>query len=181
MKFIASILLLLFLNVIQLKSQSCFEMDIIILCDYSGSVLGHEKVITDALDSFAHKFKLSETTIKIGLVIFSDNGYLICPLTGNDSLLHNRINFLKKINGDGSTNMVEGFQISLDEFEKNGRKDIKQIIVIISDGAPDDTESTSNISKQIQIQDIDIVVQEIHLIFNQFHLNFAIMNLIMKI
>ena len=132
-------------------------MDIILVGDFSGSVTGYQKFITDAFSSFIEKFDLSEESTKIGIVIFSSKARTIIPLTSDKTRIANELIVLKSNIPDGTTNMTEALIHATNEIMgSNSRQGFRKMIVMFSDGSPDDRTSALETASQIKFSNIGI-------------------------
>lgn len=135
-------LLFLLLSLLPVQNE-CLQVDILLVVDVSTSVAGEERFVKEAINMFVSQFELSEETVKVGLVTFGDNAHLVCPLTTDKALLN------VNLSGWGSTNMAEGFFVAFNELMKSGRPGYRKVIVLLSDGQPDEKEATKTIASQI--------------------------------
>lgn len=123
--------------------QSCLEVDIVLVADMSGSVQGHEYQVAEACMAFVDRFGLSEASVKIGLIMFNNDAYLLTDLTTNKDKLKNLVVAMGNTEARGGTNMDAALQEAFNQIV-HGRR-VMKIIVLISDGAPDtplDVETT---------------------------------------
>ncbi len=156
MKFISIILLAFLFNNTPKKYDNCLQLDIVLLGDYSGSMAGHEKEITQAFNEFIDQLPLSETSIKMGLITFANKGTLITNLTSDKDQIKNDINGLNQIQAGGSTNMADGLYLAFNELISNGRKDYKKMVIVVSDGAPMNPEKTMTVINQLKLSNVGV-------------------------
>ncbi|NJO64809.1 MAG: VWA domain-containing protein [Richelia sp. RM2_1_2] len=116
------------------KGTGCLQLDIMVLVDMSQSVSGHESFVKDAVGAFVNRFEFAEEGIKMGMVRFASDAYLITELTSNKTLFHRGMFTIS--DADGLTNMCDAFTIAANEFIKHGRMGVRKIAIIISDGQP---------------------------------------------
>jgi len=145
--------ILIFFISIHTFSQGCQQLDILVLADMSGSVQGHEQFIGDAVSEFANQ-ELGD--LKIGVLTFSWDPDLVSSLTDNQEKLKEQVEEIKTTPAQGTTNLKATFYEAINEFTKNGRKNAKQIIILISDGAPDEKENTMIVAQNLKTIGIDI-------------------------
>jgi Mg-chelatase subunit ChlD len=136
------------------KEKMCLEMDIIILVDISGSLSGYELYMHNAMNSLIDGVETSEDGIRIGVVLFSSGSFVLSPISGDKNVIKSQIKLVGSDNG--STDMTGGFHTCLNEFVKNGRKGVKSLIVVISDGAVNSGESTRLAAQQLKMTGISI-------------------------
>lgn len=134
MKTLKIILFLFLLFQIKTLNSQCLQRDIMLVGDFSHSTNGYEDFIKEAFNAFIDRFDLSENTIKIGSIIFSDEAFLISKLSTDKEKLKSLVNTMDKKVMHGKTNIYDALSLSEIELSKNGRKNIKKIIIIISDG-----------------------------------------------
>ncbi len=144
-------ILLLLLFSFTLSAQ-CLKLDIVVVGDLSGSVYGHEPFIGDALQTFISRFDLSEETIKIGVIVFNHNTKVLTHLTSDKDILFQVSNRISNSLADGTTDMSGALMAASNEIEQNGRPGVMKIVILITDGMPDnedDTKQTATNLKQI--------------------------------
>lgn len=146
MKYILFILLmLLFSSAVPSKvlPTGCLQMDLMILGDYSSSIAGSEEFVVDAMKAFVDKFDLSETGLKIGVYVFNDNTYVISPLTNDKEDLLKKLDVLSKLKSTGGTAMTRALSLTTNElFSANARPTYRKLIIIITDGDPNNEMET---------------------------------------
>lgn len=145
------LLILILIVCCSFDNPSCAKLDIIILADYSGSIYSYESFIVRAISNFNNKLNLSNDGIRLGIVVFNNSAYTIQKLTGDNKDISNAIVNLNYIKGTGSTALNEGLALALKNISTE-REDVKRIIIVISDGAPDSPskamEVVNNIGKE---------------------------------
>lgn len=132
MKLKSLLLVISLLFSLNLKSQNCFEADIILLIDFSGSEYGNEDLLIGAASEFVSELDINENKIRLGVLIFSDDFTHVANLSGNKKFLQYQIENLSKYEAGGSTN-INNALIKAGNLLQNERITNK-IIVIISDG-----------------------------------------------
>lgn len=137
------------------KKSGCLRMEIMLVADMSTSVSGREVFIYNALKIFADRFDLDDNGIRIGVVRFSDKAYLLTELTSNKENVYKALSSLGS-DAYGTTNMLDAIEIAGSEILNNGRVDVNRIIVLISDGDPDDEEQTLKAAQKIKSFQIGI-------------------------
>jgi len=148
-------LLLILVTFLPLKSNnSCLQLDIVLIGDISGSVQGFEPFIRKAFLSFSNKFELDEDGVNIGVMVFNDIPYVLCPVTADKSKFNIAITNVPA--ASGSTNMLRAFYVAMEELLQNGRPGYKKIIIVVSDGMPDDKYEVMVAAKQMQAVGIDV-------------------------
>lgn len=116
------------------QDGGCLKLDIFLVGDYSSSVIGHQRFVVDAFEAFASKFEVSEDAIKIGVMTFDDNAYIQCPLTSDPGLLKLSLAILRQKIPQNTTNIKAPLEAAGDQLWANGRKNVRKIIILVSDG-----------------------------------------------
>lgn len=154
MKGFALILILLicssFKKYEELKIIGCVKLDIMLVADMSQSVSGYEKFIHDAFKSFVDRFELDDNGIRMGLIRFSSDAYLLTELTTDKKNLYSGLETIKPYTADGTTNLTHALYLANNEILENGRVLAGKIIVVITDGDPDDDESAYEAAQVIK-------------------------------
>lgn len=148
-------ILLLFIGIVPYKQENkgCLEMDVVLLVDVSGSVKGYEYYIHNALNTLVDKVELSEDGINIGAVTFSNQGWVICPLTDNKALLKEK--FVNIISNEGGTQMGNGIFVAVNEL-MNGRRGVQKMLIILSDGAVDNSADVKTMTTMLKTSGVKI-------------------------
>lgn len=146
-------ILLLFCLTLPIENP-CLQIDILIVGDFSGSVDGYEGYVKKSFLTLLNKFELSEETVKIGVVTFASEAYLDSQLSTNKQSLQVAIGNI--FHSSGSTNMVDGLQLAVNELVNNGRPGYRKIIILVSDGQPDYKFGVKQICDQLQSFDIKV-------------------------
>lgn len=144
-----TLILLLFLSLfhVQPKNIGCLEMDIMVLCDLSGSVEGNEPFILEAVVGLINKTDVQEDGIRIGVMGFSNTPFTIAAISGNKKELLKTINEFDWSSRD-NTYMAQALQVSYIDLLKD-RQYVNKMIIIISDGLPSDRGETLSTIKQL--------------------------------
>ena len=121
------ILLLLMCNV-TITDPQCLKLDLVLLVDVSGSVQGHEYFINNAVKEFITKFK--NTDVNIGMITFADNAKIEFHL--GDAPIYT-------ITTSGTTDLSDAIDLGVVElFSDRARNGYRKMLLIISDGSPND-------------------------------------------
>ena len=119
------------------------------MADVSSSVEGYTKVIRDAFNVFVDRYNLSEDGIKIGVVTFSDSYIFQAHLTSNKRIIRQAIASINETYT--STEMIKAFEGAGQEFAMNGRRNVRNIVILVSDGLPKNIESAMIFIPQYKI------------------------------
>jgi len=133
------------------KNNGCLQVDIMLVGDFSGSVMGHQQFVTDAFISFANSFELSEEGIKMGIVKFGDRAQLISDLNSDQEDFKKKAMTLNYYFPVGNTMLQSALELSVEKLlGSKGRKGYGKMIVIVSDGAVDDPMESLKIIGQLK-------------------------------
>jgi len=133
------------------NKQSCLQLDIVLVGDLSGSVSGHEGEISQAFIAFIDRFTLSDMGVRVGIVTFSDAAVIISPLSTNKPLLKQKI--LEFPYASGTTNLLGALEASFNVLQDTDGilvRDVPKLIIIVTDGVPDDPARAAALSEQMQ-------------------------------
>lgn len=145
MKIIAIIVIFLLSSFTMKEDRNdagCLKADILLLADLSSSIAGYEEFIHDAAYTFIDKFELADNGIRIGFITFSSLAYLHYPLSSDKDSLKLATSILAPRMSGGSTNLSQAFEIATNELSTNGRPDALKMVLVITDGEPNDLDKT---------------------------------------
>ncbi len=148
-----TLIFLLFIGLTGFKKDTgCLKSDILILIDMSGSVIGRENTIHEAVYSFINKFELSEDGLRIGAYKFNNEIKVLYSLGDDKQALIRGINTIRSTTADGSTHLFEALMGAMGEFNNKGRQEVgvHRIVVVLSDGAPDNPIATLAAGEQLK-------------------------------
>jgi len=131
----------------------CRELDIMLLGDMSGSVENHESFLADAFYQFSNQ---DFNDIKMGVILFGSQATILQPLTQDRPELFRQLVTIRSTKSEGSTNLKEAFYQSIVEFSHNGRPGVKKMIILVSDGVPDDSIGAALEADQLKLNGIDL-------------------------
>ena len=123
--------------------------DIALLLDNSGSMYNSldtakgacRKLISDMIDTAVHR---------VAFASFESRARLHSHLTHDRQQLINAVNSVKL---GGSTNMTEAFEIA---YQEMSRREFKPLVIVVTDGEPDDPYSTTNRADRLKQNGIKI-------------------------
>ena len=146
----------LFVGILTLCSfrQGCLQMDLMLIGDFSASVHGNEQFISDAFKSFAQKLTVSEDGVRIGVIAFNNEAFLISPLNSDPQDLNSRIVSLRSFDATGTTNLNSALYMATESLTKS--RDIRKMIIIVSDGDVDSNGQVYAIASQLKAIGIGI-------------------------
>jgi Mg-chelatase subunit ChlD len=134
-----------------LSFSNCQDLDIITLVDMSGSVGGSEQFIKEAVRQLSFQREQDH----FGVIRFDSYATTVAPL--GTPVWQTRGLISSMDDAAGSTNMKDAFYLAVEEFKLRGRKQARKVIVIISDGVPDDEDTCLIIANQMQaVFNIDV-------------------------
>lgn len=118
--------------------EDCFgEIDMMLVLDRSGSISSTElTILKNAANSFVTALAPSADGVHIGQTSFATTGTLDLHLTDDETAIHTAINALAS---GGFTNLEDGIELATDELDdahEHERAAVTDVMVIITDGAP---------------------------------------------
>lgn len=121
-----------------------------LLIDCSSSMCGEkiEQVKEGALDFAKNAVRKG---YRVGLISFSDNAFLICDLTADIFSIAIQI---KRFFASGSTNLTDALRIA---SERLLRRQGYRVVVVATDGCPDDPNSALEMAGRIKQDKIEIL------------------------
>ena len=127
------------LSILLVLTPQCRQIDIILVVDMSGSVYRHEEFVVEAVDAFVNRFNLSNDGIRIGVIVFASevDTKVVSAITGNKDILNSRLDYLRTLNANGTTALANALFITANEFIDSGRPNVHRVVVVLSDGEPD--------------------------------------------
>lgn len=131
---------MILLSSLEIKSQNCFEADIMILVDFSGSERGNEDLLAGAAQLFVNELNVSEQHIRIGLITFSSYHENVSGLIGDRMDLSNEIRMMAAVGASGSTYLNDAL-LAAGTVLRNERM-VPKIIIIVSDGEIGDMDES---------------------------------------
>lgn len=134
------------------------QLDLILVLDRSGSIGPNElKTLKDASNAFITALAPSANGVHVGQTSFASTGTLDLHLTGNEASAHAAVNAL--VSG-GATDLTAGIVLAINEFDDTNttyeRPEVKDIMVIITDGAPIDQSSSAAAANDARAAGIEV-------------------------
>lgn len=125
---------------ISLPGLGCNEqLDLMLVLDRSGSIdSGELTILKNAANAFITVLAPSPSGVHTGQSSFSTTGTLDLHLTDNEASAHTAINALVST---GRTNLYQGISLAkgeLDDLHPHERSSVKDVMVIITDGNPNE-------------------------------------------
>lgn len=136
--------------------DECLQLDIMMIADFSGSLQGKERIMVNGIRQFSRKFTLTNDGVRIGLISFSDAAILRTTYTGDSTVLNNYIDNLEYVQADGSTHVGLALEMTMDQIVRYGRQDVKKIVVIVTDGIPNDKEKALQMGELLKMNNVVI-------------------------
>jgi len=135
--------LTLLLIALSTYGQGCLKLDLVVLGDYSGSVMGYQSFVSDAITSLAKGLELSEEGVKMSTIIFNDSPTVVCSLTDSKKEFITQTSALKLMFPVGETYLLGALKAARDElFGVKSRDGYNKMIILISDGRIYDTSQS---------------------------------------
>jgi len=132
------------------KGNAQLQLDIIFVLDNSGSMIKNDpmfitrKVVTNFLGALREDFRL-------GMVIFDQDARLVEPLTvmTTPETTNRFLKNLEKLDYQGQfTNSPAGVERALYELKKNGRKEARKVIILLTDGIVDTGDRNQDLESE---------------------------------
>lgn len=114
------------------KAQNCFNADMMILIDWSGSEKGNECALATAASLFVSELPVDENQLRVGVLTFNDYVIDEVPLTGDKNLLLSNIAGIALYGANGGTSIEDALIIA--GASLNNERTVPKLIIIISDG-----------------------------------------------
>lgn len=132
--------------------------EIILLLDDSSSMstqcensITRKKKVIDSAVNLVNSIYKNTNTIKMGIVKFSSGASAIQSLTEDKNAILNTLNKEGTIAPGGSTDLAAGIRTAKSSFSKDAKN---KIIVILTDGVPNDVGSAKNELNSLKTSDI---------------------------
>jgi len=121
------------------------ELDLMLVLDRSGSIdAGELTTLKNAANAFVTALAPTAPGVHVGQTSFASNGSLDLHLTDDETAAHTAINALAST---GLTNLFEGISLAMDELDNlhaHERPTVKDVMIIITDGNPNQPDSVPN-------------------------------------
>ena len=131
--------------------QNSAPIDMVLMLDSSGSMLGSEMVEAKNACSRLINGMIDLTTHKLSLMSFDSSPHMLCHLTNDAGLLTQK---LMQIDARGSTEMVSALRTAYAELEHSTRQ---KIALLVTDGYPDEKDRTISCAKQLRDKGLKII------------------------
>lgn len=138
---IASIVLLV---AVQCSYAQCAQLDVVICADLSGSIEGSEQFVIDAVNAFVQGLHISENAIRFSVVTFNDGATVNLPLSGEKK-------WLGYVRAQGGTQMAHALYTASNELFTNGRPGVLGVVILISDGQPNDLDAAKAAAANLKV------------------------------
>lgn len=133
MKYLLIILLFLPLPIF----SQCMNQDIVVMVDVSSSVMSYQQDMENGVRAIVDKFEIKFDKVNFGFVEFGSEAIITLPLISDEELIYDYIDHISKSNKLGSTNMSDALRISHDMLNNSERVMNDKVLIIVSDGEPD--------------------------------------------
>ncbi len=137
-------------------NPGCKDVDIMLLADYSQSINGYEKWITNAMFSFVDHVDMNNGDVQIGSIAFNTDAEITGELTAQKKKALQGIEYMSNKVGMGVTNLSDALYKAVNEFSERGEEGRRKIVIIISDGRPDNEQNVLIITEQMRAMQIEI-------------------------
>ena len=139
-----------------LFNPGCKDVDIMLLADYSQSISGHEKWITNAMFSFVDHVDMNNGDVQIGSIAFNNDAEITGELTAQKKKALQGIEYMGNKVGMGVTNLSDALYKAVNEFSERGKEGRRKIVILISDGRPDNEQNVLVIAEQMRLMNVEI-------------------------
>ena len=133
------------------KAEAPF--DIVLLLDMSGSTADKAALIRKTTRRFV---EMKRAVDRVAIVSFDHTQTLISGLESNNEVLLSRV---KGIKGGGGSYIWDAIKFGLDLLDKNGEKDRRKAMVLMSDGVETSLAYMSGVGSKISFADLVDVVR----------------------
>lgn len=121
----------------QKRDNGCLKANIIFVLDWSGSFDAVNLKPIEPMKKFINTFTLSDSRVKVGIVVFGTNSLIWCPLTSSEEVLNERIDSLGGLKDMSGTYLLKTFgdlSRMISEDKKKREESVINLIVVVSDG-----------------------------------------------
>jgi len=129
------------------------EADVILVLDRSGSMRG-AKMETAKAAAVTFVGEMDFTVARVGLVAFDTVAELLLGLTADAREVVGALAAMPP--PDGGTDIGEGIQLAAAELADRGRPDVRQVIVVMTDGRPEghdvDADEAARLAKEAGVR-----------------------------
>ena len=126
--------------------------DVMVLIDGSGSVSAPDyETQRTAVQQFLDGFAIGNSANRFGLVQFGNSASLVSGLSGDATQLSNALSSM--VQDLGQTNHAAAFGAAASEFALNGRTGVQQVVVMLTDGNPNEPTSGNPLADAIAAAD----------------------------
>lgn len=125
-----------------------------LLVDCSGSMAGEDKLEKSKAGAIDFSHNAIQKGYSVGIIAFGSEARLISEAVSNISDLEGNI---KRINIDGSTNMAAALVLAEEKLAKIDSPNAQRVIVLITDGIPDNVDATLRVAKECKAKGISII------------------------
>jgi len=125
------------------------DLDVMMLMDGSGSVgakgFEFEKLF---MEDFVSRFNMGDGTAKIGLILFSYYITIRAQMTEDQAAL---LTAVKETEWEAyNTNTAGALGTALEVLAAGGRESAQSVVVVITDGMPNDSEATAMMAEKVK-------------------------------
>ena len=126
----------------------------------SSSSIGNNNfnILKQFLNDLVERYEVGANSTHFGAVRYSTSAAVVVTLGSIKSLnaLQTALSTISYISG--STNTAEAIQLAKQQFIINGRPEVPQIMIILTDGESDDSEATRTAASQSRESGVEIFV-----------------------
>lgn len=142
-------LILLFLLLWWQPQPTCLKVDVLILADYSLSVEGHENYIRSAMQTFVSNLDMEDgESVQVAAVGFNTDQFILTEPTFDKGKALAGVSRI--VNAQTATDLASALMVGSQLLFNNSSLERKRVIVLITDGEPDDKPKVQMIASQLQ-------------------------------
>lgn len=135
------------------------QIDFMLVIDSSSSISNNNfNILKQFLNDLVERYEVGANSAHFGAVRYSTSAAVVITLGSIKSLnaLQTALSSIPYISG--STNTAKGIQLAKQQFIINGRTEVPQVMIILTDGESDDSEATSTAASQSRQSGVEIFV-----------------------
>ena len=135
------------------------QIDFMLVIDSSSSIGNNNfNILKQFLNDLVERYEVGVNSAHFGAVRYSTSAAVVVTLGSIKSLnaLQTALSSISYISG--STNTAEAIQLAKQQFIINGRPEIPQVMIILTDGESDDSEATRTAASQSRQSGVEIFV-----------------------
>lgn len=136
----------------------CLQMDIIVLVDASQSVEYNRGTTSEGLGAFLERFDYSDNGIRASVLLFASEVAIMAGMGSSKELIMTApVNYLGSYGEYGQeTNMTLALRMADAILSSEGRPDVRQVVLLITDGRPNKYSNSIKASEELKSHGVTI-------------------------